>query len=924
VQESLHVLPACVSPKVPTRLLDFCSGETGFYVYEMDDDSMRLAVRASKRNEPFFASFVEPWRISAFCDALIEEFELRPDGGELALFAGATGLHRDLLMSKRDGSEHAKNFLQEAQHALSGRLGGKPVKIWLFVPSGLLEAQLELCATEWLVGRARLCDDDSGDGGGGGAAGGSSNGGGAKGKEGVLPETLVRGVFQQLDRTGSGVLTREDMQRLMSHSPSGKADEAAGVADEPGGDPRGGQKMEEISFDDFESTLESSEGMQQAVQTLAFSGTLSVGSVSCQMAMMSGNSMPSLQLFTVPVGSRVPLVEGDFSKPVRPEELKTWRGRVRAELGRANFPRGLRGLFVGISVAFHAARAAGLADRIVGRNAALAGLQAALERLDPEDQHSAASLTLVHELLQWAFDEAACLLFKRRWVVGEEELAATWTLGLFTQQHRALVAEQAPHRRKQWRVNKERVLSASASLSTGSLRNSVGADNRLFEVPFVAWPLVPSYLLDIGSGELGVYVYEADLVRGLVKTTRQTKIQDPFYENFVVKNRVEDFAKLVVREFGIEPGPGPRHEVIAGGTTGLHREMLLSDPEKRDEIFKFIGKVEEELTLKLGRQTVMRIFVPSGELEAQFELRGVEWLIGQANIDVQVDVVDGWMVEKAFGYLTAADGGVSSDGVPSQATGVEIECMRARLKSLGIHEGEAHAALHRADANQSKTVDYGEFAAAVQEERTLQALVRRCCFCGTISAGGGSSQLTLTGCVRNSVAQMFSMPIGNRLPVVQRLFSTPVTWEERGDWVERIRDALRSGHFPQGVEGLFVGISAMYHAAKVAGITERIVPKREAMKAFADSLAKLDASDHRNIANLTLVQEIIRWVFDDDRTSFLFKRNWNANGTSYVAGWTLGWYVMQFEGDADVREKSVCDIQRISRGACVRQKLRRQ
>jgi hypothetical protein len=336
------------------------------------------------------------------------------------------------------------------------------------------------------------------------------------------------------------------------------------------------------------------------------------------------------------------------------------------------------------------------------------------------------------------------------------------------------------------------------------------------------------------------------------------------------------------------------------------------------------------MSKQLGRTTVIRIFVPSGELEAQFELRGVEWLIGQANVDVKVGALERWMVDKAFDLLLAADKADKADNLSAnfpevdQASNVEVELVDARLRALGIHEAEVHAALRRAESNANRILDHAEFSRAVDRECALQAMVRRCCFCGTISAGGGSSQLTLTGCVRNTMDQMFSMPIGNRVPIVGRLFSTPVTWEERGDWVERIRDGLRSSQFPKGVQGLFVGISAMYHAAKVAGVTERLVTKREAMKAFADSLARLDANaDHRSIANLTLVQEIIRWVFDDDHSCMLFKRNWHANGTEYVASWTLGWYVMQFEGDAEVRERSSCNIQRISRGMRVRSQLKK-
>merc|ERR1719433_1492662 len=244
--------------------------------------------------------------------------------------------------------------------------------------------------------------------------------------------------------------------------------------------------------------------------------------------------------------------------------------------------------------------------------------------------------------------------------------------------------------------------------------------------------------------------------------------------------------------------------------------------------------------------------------------------------------------------------------------------MRARLNALGILEEEARSALYRADEDGTKTLDFNEFCTAVREEGALQALVRRCCFSGTISAGGGSSQLTLNGCMRSSMAQLFSMPTGNRVPIAQRLFSTPITWEERCDWVARIRDSLRSSQFPQGVQGLFIGISAMYYSAKTAGIADRIVTKKEAMKALADTLAHTDSTDHRCIANLTLAQEILRFVFADERSCFLFKRNWHADGTSYVAGWVLGWYVTQYEGDTDVREQAVCDIQRVSRGVITR------
>merc|ERR1712139_421351 len=109
---------------------------------------------------------------------------------------------------------------------------------------------------------------------------------------------------------------------------------------------------------------------------------------------------------------------------------------------------------------------------------------------------------------------------------------------------------------------------------------------------------------------------------------------------------------------------------------------------------------------------------------------------------------------------------------------------------------------------------------------------------------------------RGSMAQLFSMNVGNRVPIVEKLFSAEVTWEERSEWVERIRMGLRGNNFPRRVRGLFIGISAMYHAVKAAGCADRIISKGEVVTALAEKLKTLNLSDHRSVANLTLVKEV--------------------------------------------------------------------
>jgi len=892
VSESLHTLPLCVTQKAPSRFMDLGSGETGFYTYEMNKEGL-LCVTGRKRQEPFLASFMDLGLVGPFVDMLIEEFQLLPkcDNKPVEVYGGATGIHRDLLMRDKMEAKRAKRFMLEAQRVLSDRLGGCNTAVGLFVPSGLLEAKLELFATEWLVSRFPLLELDP------------QSEGDQDEIASNLSSTIALDVFNRLDSSGTGMITENDMRTLieLESQDKGLPDTAedllkihevlfAEPCDEHG-----------IPYEKFEAALKGNPSLQLMVQHVAFCGTVSGGGGSCQLAMMNGCAMPSLQLFTVPVGNRAPLIDGMFSKPVTRSEQDNWRGRIRAELSRANFPRGIRGLYVGISAMYYAVLLTGLTDRIVDHKSILDGLSNALEQADPEDHRMVSNLLLVHTLIAWVFDSRACFVFKRKWHIQGMEYVATWTLGLFTHQH-GMVKRKI---RKAWKVASSRLLSpVTTAVKLGTLGPRHLFADKMFEVPFVAWAMLPSYLLDIGSGEVGVYVYRGELATGIIRAEKGTKISGAFYDTWVAKGLVTDFASKLIGEFGLSDGGLSQFEVVAGGTTGIHRDMLLCDQQKRDEIFNFISEVEKEIEKKLGKHMTVRIFVPSGELEAQFELRSVEWLIGLTSIDIPTEGIQSWMVEEAFTDIAALEG---QDCVGE----VACEDAQARLQAKGVPEDT----LTKVFQNRARrsVITFSEFETAVYNEATLQAMVRKHCFKGSISAGGGSSQLALCGAVRNSIVQLYSMPIGNRVPIVEKLFSTPVTWAERSDWVERIRGSLQSTDFPQGVCGMFVGISAMYHAAKKVGIADCIVTKQEVMLAFAEYLATMDSNDHRVVANLTLVKEIIGWVFADSGASFLFKRNWVSGEETYIAGWTLGWYVSQFEGDAGLRERSALYIQRIFR-----------
>merc|ERR1712216_953235 len=231
--------------------------------------------------------------------------------------------------------------------------------------------------------------------------------------------------------------------------------------------------------------LGSSADFQMYLQMEAFAGTISAGGGSCQLSMMSNRSQ-ELQLFSVPVGNRVPTVEGLFSKPVKPHERQHWQSRVQAELRKANFPKGLCGLYVGISAAYHAANAADAADRLINKTGMLAHLDDRLTTLKDDDVRSISNLILIRELISWVFDPQACFVFKRNWQADGETYVATWTLGFYLQQ-----CDKIKRLTRNWGLNTTKWDSLRFRFRLNPPQsNSTGHADSLFEVPFVAWPLI--------------------------------------------------------------------------------------------------------------------------------------------------------------------------------------------------------------------------------------------------------------------------------------------------------------------------------------------------------------------------------------------------------------------------------------------------
>lgn len=337
---------------------------------------------------------------------------------------------------------------------------------------------------------------------------------------------------------------------------------------------------------------------------------------------------------------------------------------------------------------------------------------------------------------------------------------------------------------------------------------------------------LPLRVLDMGSNEVGFYTYGDGGV-----TQSGAKMKASFMDDWVRPGRSEEFVEELVKRYKIAAQPAeapPQAQALTfiAGATGVNRECLQQSYEDRELVRRFVCSVEAHLAATLRQTCVLSLFVPSGQLEAQYELKAVEWLLDQ--------------LTKCSSFSSTA-----------------------------------------APMSPSLSCDAG--------------LVGRSSLAGIISAGGGSSQLSIRHGTED--VQLFSVPLGNRKPASDKMFSLPPTAEEIAAWAARFRTALKKADFPGSLKGLFVGISATFYAAKEAGCADCVMPRSDAIAALTARLneltagggAEAEADGAKSAANVALVRELLDWVLADD-AKILFRRNWTVHGEVTAATWTLGYY----------------------------------
>jgi len=124
--------------------------------------------------------------------------------------------------------------------------------------------------------------------------------------------------------------------------------------------------------------------------------------------------------------------------PVDANRLELWRQLVCSCAEERGLPTQQRGLYVGISALYYAAKLAGCAGEVLVRDTFLRCLKAKRDELLKDAMGSGrdlANLTLVMSLVQFVLHRTALIVCKRSWSVGEPgaqtDFVATWTLGMY-------------------------------------------------------------------------------------------------------------------------------------------------------------------------------------------------------------------------------------------------------------------------------------------------------------------------------------------------------------------------------------------------------------------------------------------------------------------------------------------------------------
>eukprot|EP00930_Biecheleria_cincta_P055612 TRINITY_DN41923_c0_g1_i1.p1 TRINITY_DN41923_c0_g1~~TRINITY_DN41923_c0_g1_i1.p1 ORF type:complete len:1283 (+),score=205.77 TRINITY_DN41923_c0_g1_i1:231-4079(+) len=392
---------------------------------------------------------------------------------------------------------------------------------------------------------------------------------------------------------------------------------------------------------------------------------------------------------------------------------------------------------------------------------------------------------------------------------------------------------------------------------------------------------------------------------------------------------------------------GDRMQLLAGITGEL--AVLMGDGEEEVcYLFDhFIQQLETDLRTATARKWEVFYFVLPKKDEAFYERIAIGWLLEHTDLRLtDTFAKDPKLHEYMRQQVTswALLSGRKNIGELEQEEFVERLMPLSRQITFERQALEALEWFRVMDQAGSGTVTISEIMNyMLQSEALLQAVIRHRLFVGTLAGGTSSVQLTVADPdpeLQGEVV-LHVVKVGNRSPPNLGIFPH-AEWVDRNHmlrWEQKLSttfagdsdDFLGEEEFsqarlgsrrnigltstdehshepiewPSELRGIFVGISALYYAAHDAGITERLIQKKDTLIALSHAIeeelaqgcAQVSATGdtasrrlqlhQRKVANLVMAHCLINRVLHDDAWLY-FRRTWLMGNSSFVATWSLG------------------------------------
>lgn len=393
-----------------------------------------------------------------------------------------------------------------------------------------------------------------------------------------------------------------------------------------------------------------------------------------------------------------------------------------------------------------------------------------------------------------------------------------------------------------------------------------------------------------------------------------------------------------------------RDQLLVGITGELGTAMGDGEEEICYLFDHFIQQLEMELRTATARRWEVFYFILPKKDEAFYERIAIGWLLEHTDLKLtdtfaRDPKLHEYMRQQVSSWALLS--GRKTIGELEQYEFVEKLMPLSRQLTFERQALEALEWFRFMDQDGSGSVTISEMMNyMLQSEALLQAVIRHRLFVGTLAGGTSSVQLTVADPDPELEGEvvLHVVKVGNRSPPSLGIFPR-AEWVDRDhmlQWEQKLSTTfdggsddingeeefpharLRSGRldrastitstdvqsdesleWPSGLRGIFVGISALFYAAQDAGITERLIQKKDTLIALSlaieEELAQVseavspagDSGSRRlqlhqqKVANLVMAHCLINRVLHDDAWLY-FRRTWLMGTSSFVATWSLG------------------------------------